>query len=98
MGASGDLAKKKTYPSLFNLFRSRLLPCSGVRIYGYARTPQTDSQFREKLFDYLNVGKDANDNGDVERFLSMCFYRNGKNYGDEEAMGKLDEEVKEWER
>jgi len=28
----------------------------------------------------------------------MCFYRNGKNYGDEEAMGKLDEEVKEWER
>lgn len=38
-GASGDLAKKKTFPALFALFHQDLLP-KDVHIVGYARTSQ----------------------------------------------------------
>lgn len=34
MGASGDLAKKKTYPALFKLFCGGFLPSQTI-IYGY---------------------------------------------------------------
>ena len=34
IGASGDLAKKKTYPALFGLFHRGMLP-EKVRIVGY---------------------------------------------------------------
>ena len=81
----------------FFLLWCRLLPRRGVRIYGYARTKQTDDEFRETLFDHLNVGARANENGAVETFLSMCYYRSGTNYGDSEAMGKMNEEVTDWE-
>ena len=47
LGASGDLAKKKTYPSLFKLYLAGYLP-SHTRIIGFARSPYTDASFREK--------------------------------------------------
>lgn len=37
LGASGDLAKKKTFPAIFALFQQGLLP-KDVKIVGYART------------------------------------------------------------
>jgi len=52
VGASGDLAKKKTYPSLFNLWLSNLLPKNCV-IYGYARSYMTNEAFRKKILPYL---------------------------------------------
>jgi hypothetical protein len=33
VGASGDLAKKKTYPSLFDLFRLGFLPRNTISTY-----------------------------------------------------------------
>ncbi|CAI4777491.1 CBM_collapsed_G0047720.mRNA.1.CDS.1 [Saccharomyces cerevisiae] len=36
-GASGDLAKKKTFPALFGLFREGYLDPS-TKIFGYARS------------------------------------------------------------
>jgi glucose-6-phosphate 1-dehydrogenase len=35
VGASGDLAKKKTYPSLFDLFRHGFLPLNTISTYEY---------------------------------------------------------------
>merc|ERR1711962_952428 len=46
-GASGDLAKKKIYPTLWALFRDSLLP-KGTRIFGYARSKMTVAQLRER--------------------------------------------------
>merc|ERR1712241_389469 len=46
-GASGDLAKKKIYPTLWALFRDKLLP-KGTKIFGYARSKMTVAQLREK--------------------------------------------------
>lgn len=46
-GASGDLAKKKIYPTLWALFRDNLLP-KDAKIFGYARSKFTVEQIREK--------------------------------------------------
>ncbi|POY69981.1 putative Glucose-6-phosphate dehydrogenase (NADP(+)) [Rhodotorula taiwanensis] len=44
-GASGDLAKKKTFPALFGLYQNGFLP-EGIRIIGYARS-KMDKDTRE---------------------------------------------------
>jgi len=46
-GASGDLARKKIYPTLWALYRDSLMP-EGTQIFGYARSKLTVSQLREK--------------------------------------------------
>merc|ERR1711936_1187536 len=46
-GASGDLAKKKIYPTLWALFRDGLMP-QGTQIFGYARSKMTVAQLRER--------------------------------------------------
>jgi glucose-6-phosphate 1-dehydrogenase len=46
IGASGDLAKKKTFPSLFSLFGLGLLPPK-CTIFGYARTQLSDEDFKK---------------------------------------------------
>ena len=46
-GASGDLAKKKIYPTLWALFRDGLMP-PGPQIFGYARSKMTVAQMRER--------------------------------------------------
>nr|CEL78737.1 TPA: glucose-6-phosphate dehydrogenase, putative [Toxoplasma gondii VEG] len=48
LGASGDLAHKKTYPALFSLFCEGLLP-PHFHIVGYARSKMTFDQFWEKI-------------------------------------------------
>ena len=44
LGASGDLAKKKTFPALFALYQQELLP-KDLHIVGYARTSGCWSRF-----------------------------------------------------
>ncbi len=39
LGASGDLAKKKTFPAIFGLINQGLLP-DDLHIIGYARTSE----------------------------------------------------------
>lgn len=77
VGASGDLAKKKTYPSLLSLYDDGLLPSNTV-IYGYARSSMTDEQLRDKLRPYLQKFGDKV----IEDFLSRCYYQSGSGYGD----------------
>ncbi len=48
LGASGDLAKKKTFPSLFALYNHKLLPAKW-HICGFARTAMSDDEFRKFL-------------------------------------------------
>ncbi|KAJ1959279.1 Glucose-6-phosphate 1-dehydrogenase, partial [Dipsacomyces acuminosporus] len=73
-GASGDLAKKKTYPALFHLFQQGLLP-RRTRIIGYARTQMTREQFSTRVTSYFA----KEDKPEViERFLQLCEYVSGK--------------------
>jgi glucose-6-phosphate 1-dehydrogenase len=52
IGATGNLARNKLLPALYNLFRQHLLPGSG-KIVGYARTPLDDEGFRALVEDAL---------------------------------------------
>ena len=89
VGASGDLAKKKTYPSLFDLFVANLLPKSTI-IWGYARTLQTHQQLRDQLRPYI-ISSQHNTNNThlIDSFLSKCYYQSGKSYGDLQAWKEL---------
>ncbi len=53
-GASGDLAKKKIYPTLWFLYRDKLLP-PGTTIVGYARSKLTVGNIREKCKPWFKV-------------------------------------------
>jgi glucose-6-phosphate 1-dehydrogenase len=46
-GAGGDLTKRKLFPALYNLAKSKLLP-EGFAIIGASREPYTTEQFRAK--------------------------------------------------
>lgn len=52
-GASGDLAKKKVYPTLWALFRDKLLP-ENTFIIGYARSERTIKQLTEEVAQYVS--------------------------------------------
>lgn len=53
-GASGDLAKKKIYPTLWALFKEKLLPPQ-TRIVGYARSKLTVEDIRGKCKPWVKV-------------------------------------------
>ncbi|KAK3236561.1 hypothetical protein CYMTET_53303 [Cymbomonas tetramitiformis] len=72
LGASGDLAKKKTYPALFKLFEKSFLP-KDVIIIGYARSAMTNESLRDQLRGYLKGKKE-----EVDAFLQLCIYVAGQ--------------------
>ncbi|MED6274225.1 glucose-6-phosphate 1-dehydrogenase [Characodon lateralis] len=85
MGASGDLAKKKIYPTLWWLFRDGLLP-EQTYFVGFARSDLTVDAIRISCMPYLMVTET-----EAER-LSVFFARNsyisGK-YADDASFSKL---------
>eukprot|EP01065_Artemidia_motanka_P027553 TRINITY_DN32741_c0_g1_i1.p1 TRINITY_DN32741_c0_g1~~TRINITY_DN32741_c0_g1_i1.p1 ORF type:complete len:551 (+),score=211.01 TRINITY_DN32741_c0_g1_i1:65-1654(+) len=94
LGASGDLAKKKTYPALLDLFSNGFLP-KGVAIVGYARSAKSDEDFRSGIKPFLMKTKDA-DEGKVDAFLGTCTYHQG-NYDKPEDFAKLHARLEEVE-
>jgi glucose-6-phosphate 1-dehydrogenase len=87
VGASGDLAKKKTFPSLVNLFDDNLLPVS-TTIWGYARSDITDDDLCRRIRPYLKESGDHSDEV-IETFLSLCHYKSGNGYDDIDAFNDL---------
>jgi len=87
-GASGDLAKKKTYPALFDLYKDYALG-SKTFIMGYARSKMTNVDFRDKLKPWLLKHGDEDQ---VDKFLDLCFYRSGQ-YDDPKDMKKVDRDL-----
>jgi glucose-6-phosphate 1-dehydrogenase len=94
LGASGDLAKKKTYPSLLNLFVDKLLP-DDTAIFGYARSKMTNDDLRDRLRPFLE--KTDHTKEVVDKFLSVCHYQGGSSYGDKEAFQALQKRIEEKE-
>lgn len=79
VGASGDLAKKKTFPALLDLYRHDFLP-KHVTICGYSRSSMSDEDLRVKIRPYLVAKGDANLNPDpiLDEFLGRVHYRSGE--------------------
>ena len=86
VGASGDLAKKKTYPALYALWKASLLPRNTV-IWGFARSPKGNDDFRRHLKPHLM--KADSDATDATEFLELCCYRKGSSYADWEGIRSI---------
>ena len=69
---SGDLARKKTFPSLLELFVGGQLP-PRTRILGYARSVLAHDAFLASLKPFLKLGSEAQ----RTEFLSLCTYAAG---------------------
>ncbi|XP_054279515.1 glucose-6-phosphate 1-dehydrogenase isoform X2 [Macrosteles quadrilineatus] len=73
-GASGDLARKKTYATLWLLFRDKLLP-NKIIFYGYARSNLTVEELRKKCEPYMSVKPEEKDR--YEEFWKLNHYFKG---------------------
>lgn len=97
LGASGDLAKKKTFPALFNLFRQGFLQANEVHIFGYARTKISDDELRDRIRGYLSQGKgDSKQPEDLSKFLQLIKYVSGS-YDSGDGFTLLNKEISEHE-
>ena len=76
-GASGDLAKKKTYPALFAVYTGAGFPIDAA-VVGYARSESTDEAFRTKLKPFIMKSAKNVDEKKVDEFLAMCYYHQGQ--------------------
>ena len=85
-GASGDLAKIKLIPALYELLREGLLP-DGTALVGYARTKMSDDDFkkvcRESIGKFSRTAKkEGIDDAIVEKLLARTSYVAGAYGGD----------------
>lgn len=99
-GASGDLAKKKTFPALYQLFRKGYISANNAVIIGYARSHLSIEEFHGRLASYLmpnNNGHVAEDDQTVSAFLKICHYQEGS-YTESSGYEKLKTRVLELEK
>lgn len=95
-GASGDLAKKKTFPALFGLFCNGLLPRQNsdtgknvLTIVGFARSSYTQQEFHDHLRPLLEKSAPTY-KYHVKTFLSHVRYVQGESYSCREGYRKLE--------
>ncbi len=91
-GASGDLARLKLFPSIYDLHETDKLN-SDFAIYGYARSAKTNEEFR-KFFEQSVRDKRKNINEDkLKDLLEKVFYTHGQ-YNEIEGYNRLFESIK----
>eukprot|EP00245_Coleochaete_scutata_P012804 TRINITY_DN501_c2_g2_i1.p1 TRINITY_DN501_c2_g2~~TRINITY_DN501_c2_g2_i1.p1 ORF type:complete len:523 (+),score=91.19 TRINITY_DN501_c2_g2_i1:216-1784(+) len=99
-GASGDLAKKKTFPALFNLYRQGFLPGDTVQIIGYSRSEMTVEALRSRLKGYLKVPAShpvSDPQETVNSFLELVSYVAGP-YDEGSGFEKLEAAIVDKEK
>ena len=96
-GASGDLARRKLLPALYDLsYHGCLAP--RFRLLGFARTHMSDDDFRQKAGESLPKGhEDGADENQKSEFLKHLQYFTG-DYDDPEAFRRLAQRLEEGDR
>ncbi|KAK4240010.1 glucose-6-phosphate dehydrogenase [Achaetomium macrosporum] len=88
LGASGDLAKKKTY-------RNQFLP-KDIRIVGYARTKMDRDEYIKRVRSYIKTPtKDIEQQ--LDEFCNICTYVSGQ-YDRDESFLQLNKHLEELEQ
>lgn len=72
-GATGDLAKRKLYPSLFNLFRKGFL-ADNFALLGTSRSAWSDEEFQANVRESIQKISEDKD-GQYDAFVKHCFYQ-----------------------
>ncbi|KAF7732504.1 Glucose-6-phosphate 1-dehydrogenase [Apophysomyces ossiformis] len=88
LGASGDLARKKTFPALFHLYKHGLLP-KQVHMIGYARTKMDRKEYLSRVTENINDDQ-------VQDFEERTTYMSGQ-YDQDDSWDKLRQYVEEIE-
>lgn len=91
LGASGDLAKKKTFPALFGLFRGGFLPAK-TRIVGYARSDIKDEDYKKRIVEYIKAPPALQ--SVLDEFVAINSYKSGL-YDKDEPYQELDRYIVE---
>lgn len=87
LGASGDLAKKKIYPTLWWLYRDGLLPPK-THFIGYARSKLQMADIREKALPFMKVKNGEEEK--LEAFFKVNQYISGE-YNSQADFQKLNQ-------
>jgi len=93
-GASGDLAKKKTFPALFGLYREGYLS-STTKIYGFARSKLSTEDLRERIKPNLKTPTEESKTK-IDGFLELITYIAGP-YDSSEGFKELNSEIEKFE-
>jgi glucose-6-phosphate 1-dehydrogenase len=95
-GASGDLAKRKTLPALYFLFKNGFLPSEpkeSLNIFGYARTQLSIHDFRNQIKKSFSEGSSENTKEqDFNNFINHLHYVSG-HYNDCKGFERLRNEL-----
>lgn len=71
-GATGDLAKRKLFPSIYNLYKKGKIS-ENFAVVGLARRPWTDEILREKVGD--SIRSEASSDEELKEFTSHFYYQ-----------------------
>ncbi|KAI5212516.1 glucose-6-phosphate dehydrogenase [Aureobasidium subglaciale] len=96
LGASGDLAKKKTFPALFGLHKNNFLP-KGIQIVGYARSKMDHEEFIKRVKSHIKTPtKEIEEQ--LDEFCSFCTYLDGEKYDEDKYFKGLEEHLSKLEK
>jgi len=96
-GASGDLARRKLLPALYDLARHACL-APRFRLLGFARTQMTDDAFRDRAGEFLPKRETPSVSGYTQQdFMQQLRYFSG-NYDDPDAYRGLGERLEQLDR
>lgn len=94
-GASGDLAKRKLVPAVFELFKMGYLP-DNFALLGCSRTDMSDEDFRQRvIFENEHLDTENADEATINDYAKKLSYQDISSYTDEEDIKKLGERLKE---
>src|SRR4051812_20609953 len=89
-GASGDLAKRKLIPALYELLHEKMLNPEKFALVGFARTEMSDDDYRKECREAVEKFARTKpiDQNVLKQLESAAFYSHG-DYGDASAHEKL---------
>ena len=88
-GADGNLSTKKILPTIFQLWKRKLVP-RDLLVVGYARAQMTTEQFRKIVF--RCIYNPVQPQGERKEFLQRCHFVTGQ-FDDEAHMSVLVQEI-----
>lgn len=97
-GASGDLAKRKLIPALYELSRQKLLDDKSY-VIGFSRSEMTDDQFRTEATDAVKKFARTKpvDETVLKKLIERMFY-NAADYGSEEGYARCAKRMEELDK
>ena len=90
-GATGDLAEKKLFPALFDLYSKGLLP-KKFAIVGFARRSLSDIEFRRYVESRIRKRGNHTSATEIKRFCKTLYYQQGT-FEDSDAYEELDKTI-----